>query len=89
MKIGLTYLLFLWRDIRHIIFDAGWRLQASKVAGIISIPSPFERIVVNVLADGAQFRQAADDVFVIVALPEWRSRCGAHFIDAFCGGGFE
>jgi hypothetical protein len=50
---------------------------------------PLPWIRSNVAADFAQAVFAADDVFIVVALPEWFAGGVAKRVDTFCGYGFE
>jgi hypothetical protein len=58
-------------------------------AHILTIQMPPQRVGQDVFADAIEGFLSADDVFVIIALPDRRAGCAAVFIDAFRGGGFE
>jgi hypothetical protein len=61
----------------HIIIRWFWQLSS----GVVFIPIPLYRVVKDVLADFVQIVFIADDVFVIVALPEAVPRNESDFID--------
>jgi hypothetical protein len=49
---------------------------------------PPQRVSLDIPTDALQGFFVADDVFVIIALPD-RAKGAAVFVDAFRGGGFE
>ena len=50
---------------------------------------PFGGVVDHVFAYPMEVFLAADDVFLVVALPERRARCATQSVDAFGRAGFE
>jgi len=60
--------------------------NAGRILGIIR---PFRRVIVDVLAYAGEVVVPADDVFVIVALPDGRARCLSDGVDPFCRRRFE
>jgi hypothetical protein len=57
---------------------------ACDYVGILRILSPSDWIIYNVLPDPAEISLIADDVFVEIALPEWRPFHPTLFVHALC-----
>ncbi len=57
--------------------------------GIFLVGVPADGILGDILADAAKREFVADDVFVIVALPDGGAWGAPQFIDPACGKGFE
>ena len=57
--------------------------------GVFPIGVPAGRVLGDILADAAKREFVADDVFVIVALPDGGTWGAPQFIDPACGEGFE
>ncbi len=62
----------------------GW-----PIGRVVLVLGPFGGVVDYVLAYAMEVFLAADDVFVVVALPDRRARCATQSVDAFSGAGFE
>ena len=56
---------------------------------IVAVGLPFCRVVHDIFPDAVQFIVVADDMFPIIALPQWLPRRIADLVDPFGGGGFE
>jgi hypothetical protein len=65
----------------HIIIRWFWQLSS----GVVFVLIPLYRVVKDILADFVQIGFVADDVFIIVTLPEAVPRGVAKGIDAFGG----
>jgi predicted membrane-bound dolichyl-phosphate-mannose-protein mannosyltransferase len=72
-----------------ISLGARHAVPVPRAIWIFTIHFPLGRIADDVLAYAVQFIVVADDVFVIIALPYFRTGGIADFVDAFGGGGFE
>ena len=57
---------------------------ACDYVGILGILGPTDWIIYNVLPDPAEISLIADDVFVKIALPEWRAFHPTLFVHALC-----
>ena len=57
--------------------------------GVFPIDVPADGVLGDILADAAKREFVADDVFVIVALPDGGTWGAPQFIDPACGKGFE
>jgi hypothetical protein len=62
---------------------------ATRSYRIFSVQCPLQRVIHDVFADAVQRFVIADDVFVIIALPQFYAGGITHFIDAACGRRFE
>src|SRR3972149_2639206 len=58
------------------------RFGSTVVHGIIRIIHPLSRVLPDVLADTREVRLVADDVLVIIPLPDRRARSAADIVDA-------
>ena len=56
---------------------------------VILILSPSRRIIQDILADAVQIVLVADNVFVIISLPDGRALGLSHIVNAFGAGRFE
>jgi hypothetical protein len=62
---------------------------AAGAPGIFTVQMPAARVVDDVTPDGIQGTFMANDVFVIIALPDRCAGGAAYCVDAFGDGGFE
>src|SRR5438105_768622 len=62
---------------------------AGNHVGILGVLSPADWIIYDVLPDSAEISLIADNMFVEIALPEWRTLGPALFVHALCRGRFE
>jgi hypothetical protein len=66
-----------------------FRRRAMGPLGIFLVGVPAGGVLGDILADAAKREFVADDVFVIVALPDGGAWGAPQFIDPACGEGFE
>jgi hypothetical protein len=83
-------------DLMALFKDCGvvWRrpllcLLLPLAIGVFLVPVPVNGIGHDICANAVQGIVVADDVFVIIALPDRRARRATLFVDAFGDGGFE
>ena len=65
------------------------RVPTNDVYRVIFILAPFRRVVDGVFADAVNFFFAANDVFVIIPLPDGAPRGVADLVDLPGNSGFE
>ena len=66
-----------------------FRPSITATRRVVHIPSPAGGVGGDVFPNPIPFILVADDVLMIIALPERHTRRLAHFVDAFGRGGFE
>ena len=57
--------------------------------GVFPVIRPLQGIIDDVFTDAVHRFVVADDMFVIIALPDRNARGATYFIDAFGNGGFK
>ena len=63
-------------------------MACSGISRVFGVVGPFRRVVDDVSADIVERGLVADDVFVVVALPDGRAWGMSVLIDLFCNCGF-